>query len=253
MSKKSGLALVLSGGAARGIAHLGILQAMEEAGIRPSVISGVSAGAIVGAFYCSGYPPKKILEIAKKTPFVRTFRPTRSPGLLKLSKAEELFHEYLKTEHFENLDIPLIISATDVDLAQTVYFSTGKIIPPLLGSSSFPPFFRPVNYNGMTLSDGGLINNLPVEPVKDYQLVLGVNVNIVRSSPDTFAQYSEWVATVVVTNNIQESKKLCHVFFEPPGMKEFRIIDIGKADEMFEIGYLYARERMPQVLELLQA
>lgn len=251
--KKEGLAVVLSGGAARGIAHLGVLQALEEAGIKPQAIAGVSAGAIVGAFYCNGYSPAEILKIVKETPVVRTFRFTRSPGLLKLDKAESLFRKYLNHDTFEKLDIPLFFSASNVETAQVEYFSQGELIPPLLGSISFPPFFRPIKVHDKILADGGLINNLPVEPVKDYQVVLGVNVNIVKSTPGSLAQYAEWVATVVVTNNIQASKKLCHLLFEPPGMRDFRIIDIGKADEIFQVGYRYGKDHVHEVAEKLNA
>lgn len=249
--KKEGLAMVLSGGAARGIAHLGILQALEEAGIRPQAIAGVSAGAIVGAFYCNGYSPAEILKIVKETPIIRTFRPTRSPGLLKLDKAESVFRKYLKKDAFENLEIPLFFSASNVESAQVEYFSQGELIPPLLGSISFPPFFRPVKYNGLLLADGGLINNLPVDPVKDYPVILGVNVNIVKSTPMNLTQYAEWVATVVVTNNIQGSKELCHLFFEPPAMRDYRIIDVGKADEIFQVGYRYGKDHVHEVAQKL--
>lgn len=251
--KKEGLAMVLSGGAARGIAHLGVIQALEEVGIRPQAISGVSAGAIVGAFYCNGYSPAEILKIVKGTSIVRTFRPTLSPGLLKLDKAESVFRKYLQKDTFEKLDMPLFFSACNVDTALVEYYSHGELIPPLLGSISFPPFFRPTRYNGKLLSDGGLINNLPADPVKDYQVVLGVNVNVVKSTPGSFAQYAEWVATVVVTNNIQESKGLCHLFFEPPAMADFRIIDVGKADEIFQVGYRYAKDHMHEVEQKLNA
>ncbi len=245
--------MVLSGGAARGIAHLGVLQALEEAGIRPQAIAGVSAGAIVGAFYCNGYSPAEILKIIKETPVIRTLRPTRSPGLLKLDKAESLFRKYLHHDTFEKLDIPLFFSASNVETAQEEYFSQGELIPPLLGSISFPPFFRPIRIHDKLLADGGLINNLPADPVKDYQVVLGVNVNIVKPTPGNLAQYAEWVATVVVTNNIQQSKKLCHLFFEPPGMRDFRIIDIGKADEIFQVGYRYGKDHVHEVAKKLNA
>jgi NTE family protein len=251
---KEELTLVLSGGAARCIAHLGVLQALEEVNIKPGMISGVSGGAIVGAFYCQGYTPKEILEIIKETSILKTLRPTWSAGLLKLNKTESIFQKYLKIQVFEKLKIPLFVSACDVENAQNLYFSNGELIPPLLGSCSFPPLFRPVDFEGKKLADGGLLNNLPVEPVKDQQRILGVNVNIIatNTSPDSTAQYTEWVIDVIVNNNIKESIQQCQVFFEPPEMKAYHLTDIGKADELFITGYNYAKAKMDLVIDLME-
>ncbi|WMJ74630.1 patatin-like phospholipase family protein [Cytophagaceae bacterium ABcell3] len=248
-------ALVLSGGAARCIAQLGILQALEENNIKPAVISGVSGGSIVGAFYCNGYTPKETLQIIKETSILKALRPTWSPGLLKLSKAEEIFRKYLKAETFEALETPLFISACDVENPKNIAFSEGEIIPPLLGSCSLPPLFRAVEYNGKKLADGGIVNNLPVEPVKNYKKIIGVNVNLVKTNipPDSLVHYTEWVIDVVVNNNIKESIKQCHLFLEPPKMKNFHLIDVMKADDMFEVGYKHANENMDKISKLINS
>ena len=248
-----GLTLVLSGGAARCIAHLGVLQALEEEGIKPERISGVSGGAIVGAFYCNGYGPKDTLEIIKETSVLRALRPTWSPGLLKLDRAEDLFKKYLKKDTFEKLDIPLYMAACTVGKPRTLFFSEGQLIPPLLASCAMPPVFRPIKIDGQFLADGGLVNNLPVDPVKDQGKILGVNVNIVttNASPDSFARYTEWVLDVVVNQNIQENIKRCDLFLEPPGLEGFHLTDIGKADELFAIGYEHTNSRMEKVREMM--
>jgi NTE family protein len=209
--------------------------------------------AIIGAYYCNGYSPLQILEVVKDISVIKAFRLTRSPGLLKLDQAENIFREHLKATKFEQLKIPLYISAVNVKDAKLVYFSAGELIKPLLGSISLPPLFRPVSYQGLLLADGGLINNLPVEPVKDFQAIIGVNVNIVKPPPENFIQYAEWVGTVLVVNNIRESIPMCDIFIEPPAMRDFRITQIGKADELFEAGYDYARTRLRMVQDKVQA
>lgn len=251
--EKQGLALVLSGGAAKGVVHLGVLQALDEEGIKPAVISGVSAGAIVGAFYCYGYSPKEVMKIVKDNSILKFLRPAWGTGLLKLDKAEKIFREYLKIELFEELAIPLFISACDVKSTNMLTFSEGEIIPPLLGSCSLPPIFKPIEFNGVHLADGGILNNLPVEPVKNYSKIIGVNSNSIkdRSLPDGLSDYTEWVANVIVNINITESIKHCHVYLEPPEMKDHSFTDIAKADEFFTIGYNYTKKNMGSIHKLM--
>jgi NTE family protein len=252
---KKGLAVVLSGGAARAVAHVGVLHALDEEGIRPDAVSGVSGGAIVGAFYCHGYAPKEILEMIKGTSIIRALRPTRSTGLLKLDKAEEIFRKYLTETTFEKLQIPLYISACDVEDPQILVFSGGDLIQPLLASCALPPVFKPVEISGRLLADAGLLNNLPVKPVQDFAKILGVNVNLINPEAgrsDSFAQYTEWVIDVIINQNIQDSIRQCHVFWEPPQMRGLHLTDINKAEELFQIGYDYARENLHQVKQLLR-
>lgn len=246
---KEGIALVLSGGAARCVAHLGFLQAMEEAGIKPAVISGVSGGAIVGAFYCNGYSPKQILGLVQKTSILKIFSPAWGTGFLKMDKAEKLFVDHLKIKNFEDLPIPLFITACDLNKSENIAFSKGDIIKPLVASCSIPPLFKAVNYAGRNLVDGGVLNNLPVEPVSVYKNILGINVNIINaaSSIDSFAQYSERVADIIINNNIKESKKSCSLFLEPDELKYFRLTEIGKAGEIFAAGYDYAKKKMKAI------
>jgi NTE family protein len=251
---KKGLALVLSGGAARCIAQLGFLQLMDQEGIRPAVISGVSGGAIVGAFYCNGYTPKEIIKVVKNTSMFTIFSPAWGAGLIKMDRVEKVFNDYLGTQKFEKLNIPLIISACDIDKAEMVSFSSGELIQPLLGSCAVPPLIKPVEVNGRKLADGGILNNLPVEPVKDFDKILGINVNVLNTaaSIQSMALYAERVVDILVIQNISESKKQCTLFLEAPEMKYFHLTDVGKADEMFAIGYEYAKKNLKHLHALMK-
>src|SRR6478735_2601225 len=100
------IGLVLSGGGARGVAHLGVLQALEEEGLKPSMISGVSSGAITGALYAAGMPPSEVLEILIKTHIVRYLRPALSRfGFLNIDKLSSVFEQYFPVRTFEELKI----------------------------------------------------------------------------------------------------------------------------------------------------
>jgi NTE family protein len=160
--KKTGIAL--SGGGARGIAHIGILKAIDEAGIRISKVSGTSAGAIVGMLYCSGYAPDSIMEIIRETQFIKYLRPAISKsGLLKLESIIPLFKKYLTNDSFETLNIPLVVAATNVSKAETTFFTEGELIKKVLASCAVPVMFKPVMVRGEAYIDGGVLNNLPVD------------------------------------------------------------------------------------------
>ena len=132
------IGLALSGGGARGIAHLGVLKALEELNLTPAVISGCSAGGVIAALYAAGNPPETILEMLKSRRFVSYFRPAFRQGFIKMEKLEQLYLTYFPENTFESLGIPVILNATDLNRGRTVYFSKGELIRPLMASCSIP-------------------------------------------------------------------------------------------------------------------
>jgi NTE family protein len=134
--EKYNLGIVLSGGGARGIAHLGVLKALEEIGVKPDVISGTSAGAIVGSFYASGHKPEEILDIVLNTTLFSSLRPALGRGFLRMDRAELIYKKHLAPATFENLKTPLYISATNIINGEAVYFNEGDLILPIMAASS---------------------------------------------------------------------------------------------------------------------
>jgi len=240
-------ALTLSGGGSRGIAHLGVIQALEEHDIRPSAISGTSAGAIVGAFYASGYSPTEILDIISKTKFFKLLRPALSTsGLLYINSLRHMFQEYL-TDHFEDLQIPLTINATNLDKGETTYFSTGELIRPMLAASCIPAVFKPIKINGDRYVDGGMLNNLPVEPLlNSSHKIIGVHTNpIDHDFQGANAKVIiERCLLMAISGNINERVDKCDYFIEPTLLGKYGSMDISKAKELFEIGYTYTKENI---------
>ena len=157
--------LILSGGAARGLAHIGVLKALREARIKIKAISGSSAGAIVGAFAGAGYTPRQMVEIAKGISPLEVFKPSFPPkvSLLSGKPVEEFFKRYLPPR-FEDLETPLWVSATDLKSGEGVLINGGELPKAVAASSALPPFFPPVEREGRLLNDGGFTNDLPVEP-----------------------------------------------------------------------------------------
>jgi predicted acylesterase/phospholipase RssA len=195
------VALILSGGGARGFSQIGVLKALDEAGIKPRLIVAASMGSIVGSLYAAGYSPDSIYSFVKSIDWNDVFSNTSQREQLLVSQKNEnlnyllelhfdkhfkivwpnalsygqAFYQYLvpklavaqyrASESFDSLDIPLRIVATDIIAGRMVVFSKGDIVSAVRASSGLPLIFSPVEYNGTLLMDGGMSANIPVEPV----------------------------------------------------------------------------------------
>lgn len=245
--------LVLSGGSAKGFAHLGVIKALGESGYHPDIISGVSAGAIVGAFYADGYTPDEILEmfISKKLFHLVTLTLNRR-GMMKQAGLTRLLKAHLRANTFEDLKIPLYICATDFNRGKPVYFNSGTLIDKITASASIPILFRPVIMDNTTYVDGGLIDNLPISPLRNKcKMLIGVNVNphFEDSRTGSYKKMVERTFYLSLVSRIHEHKDECDLFIEPGALRRFTYFEISKAREMFEIGY---EEAMKVLKEKIQ-
>jgi NTE family protein len=236
--------LTLSGGAARGISHLGVLKALDDLGVKLSIISGVSSGAIAGAFYCAGHSPDAILQLITETNIFRLMRPAFSRfGLMNLEEVEKIYHRFLGDNiTFEDLKIPLIISAADINQGVTVYFSKGDLIKPLIASSSIPILYKPIAFGNHLLIDGGLLNNLPMECImdeSDYRIGSHCNPINHHAKVTTFRSIVERTFHLAINNNVRTRYKYCDLLIEPPKLKEMPLLNYNRATEIFDIGYEY--------------
>jgi NTE family protein len=239
--------LVLSGGAVRGVAHLGVIQAIMERGLVLEAISGVSSGALVGAFIAAGYEPEETLAIFKKHRLLPLIRPKLDEGLFSMKKVGEILAEYFPQNRFERLNIPLVVSCTDLTEGHSDYFTQGELIRPLIASCSIPLLFEPVTIEGDQLVDGGFLNNLPVEPfLEDDVTLIGVHVNPWRNGmhADSLFQVMERLVELGAWQTVKSRKRYCDLFIEPPGMSAFGLFDENRLDELFEIGYRYTRSKL---------
>ncbi|RSK24221.1 hypothetical protein EI290_20545 [Hymenobacter metallilatus] len=254
------LGLALSGGGARGIAHLGVLAALDELQLPVACLSGVSSGGIVGALYAAGMPPREVLRLLLELRISRiTHIALSRHGLLHMDAVGTLLEEYLGVGcTFEQLRLPLILIATDLLAGSSVSFTTGPLLPPLLASAAVPILYRPVEYQGRQLVDGGLLNNLPVECLLQAAppglRVVGVHCN----PPNPEAQVPNMRALIERTFNLAIggntvlSKRLCHLLLEPPELCQYRTLSFRRAAELFEVGYHYTLGRAPELRALLQ-
>jgi NTE family protein len=237
--------LVLSGGGARGVAHIGVLKALEEIGVKFDRLSGTSAGSIVGSLYAYGYPPDKILEIIISTSFFKSVRPAWTmTGLLSLERLKDVLVKYLPENSFEALKIPITIAATEIIQGKPDYFSSGELIPAILASCCVPAVFNPVQINGHVYVDGGLMDNLPARCIHDdVDFLIGSHCNYITPEFNlvNFRSVIERSALIAVSGNTTISKKLCKVLIEPPEVGKFSGMDLARAKELFDAGYAFTK------------
>src|SRR5688572_8579440 len=133
------IGLALSGGGARGIAHIGVIKAMEELGVKPDVISGTSAGSIVAVLYANGMKPDEIFEVVNHLSIFRSVKMAWAwSGLLKMEGLHALLTKHIPDNTFESLKIPLTVAATEIRLGEIRYFSSGELAPAVTSSCSIP-------------------------------------------------------------------------------------------------------------------
>lgn len=174
--KKLGLAL--GSGGARGVAHVGFLQALEDNGIKPACISGCSMGAVVGAAYSSGMTPRTMLKTAtllkKKDLLDISAFPITSGAILRSEKVKRIFDKLYRGANIEELSMPFSCIGADVVSGKKVVFDQGPVSLAVRASSAIPLVFKPVEYENMLVADGGILCRLPVSEVK----ALGADVVI---------------------------------------------------------------------------
>lgn len=253
------IGLVLSGGGARGFAHLGFLKVLDELNLKPSAISGVSSGAIFGALYSYGKKPDEILELAKRNSYfgVSNFL-WRKEGLFSMEMIRKILTETIPENTFECLKIPLYINATDLLHNKTIFFSSGELINPIIASASFPVLFEPVPIENSKFVDGGLLNNFPIEPLIDLcDKIIGSHVNRLEIIGDINKRFSKAMMVercfhLAIANSVYSKVNQCDIFIEPH-LNSFGLLRMSNMEQIFEIGYQAALKEKENILRIMES
>jgi NTE family protein len=234
------LGLTLSGGGARGIIQLGVLQALDEHKIKVDQISGASIGAIIGCLYASGMAPNELLRLLSGKRFLNMFRLKASfSGLLEMKYLRDTLDK-CSPDTFEELQIPLTVAATNLSAGKLKYFDSGPLHPAVMASSTIPVLFEPVVIDGESYVDGGVLNNLPVSPIRDtcdHVLAIEVNCGKFTTNLKSMKNIALEVFHLVIEKNSDEGLKLCDSLIRPKLGIEFDFLNFSRAEELFEIGY----------------
>ncbi len=241
--RKYGLGIALGGGGARGFIHLGVLKALKERGIELDIIAGTSAGAIAGVFAAAGKDPQEIKDILKKKR-VFSYSKLKWPrdGIFSLDGLKKVIESEVPYNRIEDLPIPFIVTVSNLSTGRTEYMETGNLMDAVLASSSIPVIFKPITINGHKYSDGGLLDNLPVKPLREKcDEIIAVNISPVKEREEINGMLSIAARTFQMSVNAQShhAEDHCTVFIEPPGLKKYDLLDLQKGDELFDIGYEY--------------
>jgi NTE family protein len=174
--------LVLGGGSVRGAAHLGVLEVLENEGIRPQCVVGVSAGSIGGAAYCAGVPLEDMRRMALEMRWTRLGRLVRPRlGFFDSSKLESRLLEIIGPRMFDQLSIPLAVVAADLMREEVIVLREGPVARAVRASCALPGIFTPVEWEGRLLVDGGVLNNLPVSVARDMGAEYIIAVDLLPS------------------------------------------------------------------------
>lgn len=195
--KKPKLGIALAGGGAKGLAHIGVLQALERAGIQPDLLAGTSMGGLISAAYASGLSPARIGEIAKEFGQPRKLVRLADPavprrGLFHGDRILAFLDEIFESKTFADLRIPLTLVAVDLNRGQEVRFSEGSLAEAVRATISIPGVFAPVTLDGQRLVDGGVLNNLPVDVVQEMgaDVTLAVDLYNLSRGPSSWPSVS---------------------------------------------------------------
>ncbi|NDV65095.1 patatin-like phospholipase family protein [Bacteroides sp. 224] len=253
LKKTYNIGFALSGGFIKGFAHLGVMQALLENNIKPDIISGVSAGALVGAFYADGNEPYKVLDFFAGHKFQDlTKLVIPKMGFFDLKEFIDFLKSNLKAKNIEDLQIPLIITATDFDHGKSVHFKKGSLPERIAASCCMPVMFNPVKINGTHYVDGGLFMNLPVSTLKkDCEKVVAINV-----SPLVAEECKMNILNIAMRSyhfmfraNTVPQREMCDLLIEPYNLNGYSNHELEKAEEIFEQGYKTATEVIELFME----
>lgn len=255
------IGLSLSGGGARCAAHLGILTALEEANLKPDRLVGVSSGALVGALYAAGKTPIEIRDLLKQGSLFKLFGfgiPSR--GLTSLNYLRKRMLDALGQEvMMEELELPFHVGITNLNTGELEMRHTGNLIDTVCASCAIPFVFKPVEIDGQQFADGGIVCNMPIEPLQtndDIDIVIGANL-ISASNLGPADLSSIWGIMwrsfdLSMIANTAPALQACDFTFEPQDLNQYNIFAFSKTDEMYEVGYQYATGRVTDLRKYIR-
>jgi NTE family protein len=270
------IGITFGAGGARGISHLLMIEALEELGVKPSMISGSSFGAIVGAFYAAGFTSKEMRDILNQltnpkrdsvfdfllksdiAKLLTMFDPQFiKSGFIKGDKFQKFMESKLKVSKFEELNVPLKIVATDYWKKEEVVFDSGELIESIKASYSLPGLFTPVKIKNRILIDGGAVNPLPFDLIKNNcDITIAIDVTAVKSQsetdiPPTFDSVFTTYQTMQNSIIRERLKFLKPDIYIRPEIYDVRVFDFLKAESIFKQAQPAKKELKKQLEKIL--
>ena len=252
------MGVALSGGAARSLAHIGVLKAFAEAGIPVDAISGTSGGAVMAVLFAAGVPLEEMeaRAIALRRRDLGRFTLSRM-GLISIRPLQQILESMTGGSiQLESLRIPTAVIATNLIRRERHVFRTGDAIRSALASSAMPHVYRPVEINGELFTDGGVVEYLPVSALEPYRPLVRVAVHLLpenqfRSRPRHLGQVMATIVNIVQRGNAGPSARQTDVLIRP-AVAPFPPFDLVNGSELVDCGYHAARRAVPQIVRILE-
>lgn len=240
----------LAGGAALGYAHLGFLQAMDEAGIKPDCVAGTSMGAIIGMLYAAGYSPEDIMQFIKDEEMDRLagvviFGWHKKGGLIGTEHIQKTLLKYVPHNSFDSLKCRFYCCTFNVDSLHPVYKGTGgDLVKYVMASSAVPIVFSPVWIDNCPHVDGGVYDNLPIQPLLDEQCDIRIGSLLLLEKPqakrDVVSLWLRSVFSIPYMNSLQHVDQFTDIIKIDP--QDYWLIDFKYVDDLYQIGYETGKE-----------
>jgi NTE family protein len=254
---KPGIGLALSGGAARCIAHIAVLDVLEQEGVPIHAIAGTSAGSIIGALYCAGMPLLEIKKIILNTKWTDIFKFTvPRTGLISSDGIYHFMDKILPVQKFSALPLPFAAVATDLRTGDKFTITSGSLARAVQASCSLPVLFTPTVINKKTLVDGGVSSQVPVRTVREelgVRRVIAINVNYKALELDQFdnmVKIAAHLSALWASRNAREEEKLADVVINV-NVKGIALYDLSKSKELLRRGKKAAEDMMPAIKALM--
>lgn len=251
--QETSVGIAFSGGGARGFSHIGVLMAFERFGIKPDIMSGVSAGAIASVLYGAGLTPKEMALCFSEASGLGDFTEWAIPknGFMKLDRFGKLLESWLPVSRLEDLNIPVVVCATDFDHGKSVGWGKGEIVPRVLASCSIPLVFKPYKINGIHYVDGGVLRNLPAWAIRQYcKTLYGSNCSPLRkgeNKTNTLLEVAYRTFHLMLKANTPQDIRLCDHVVNVHNMTAVNTFDLSSLQKGIVAGYDAASKLLEQI------
>ena len=249
---KNSLGLALGGGGAKGYYHVGVLSALSDCNIKFDFVSGTSIGSIVGAMYALGYSPKDMCALIKE---MKIEKPSYMLSMkLKNLPLKKIIERVLGERSFNELKIPFIAVATNIDTGQDEKLNRGDLCLALSASSTIPPAYKYVNFDGKRLIDGGYVNLVPVKAVKELGAKKVLAVDLSAHIPMNYKSL-KLLDKIYPFHNVKRARRSAEKFLADfvlePDLSDYTMLSFKKFDNLFELGYMNTIQNISQIKEKL--
>ncbi|MEM9649932.1 MAG: patatin-like phospholipase family protein, partial [Bacteroidota bacterium] len=281
------IGLVLSGGGAKGLAHIGALKVIDEAGIKIDYIGGTSMGAIVGALYASGYSGHELDSIFRVTNFTELIQDNVPRGAKTfyekedseryalglpftnfnvsfpqaISGGQNIYNELVRLlfhvkdiQDFKQLPTPFLCVATNVETGEEVLLNRGYLPEAIMASGTFPSLFEPSEIDGEILIDGGVVNNYPIDEIREMgaDIIIGVDVQHGLSTRESLSSATEILLQINNYRTVADMKRKAGEtdIYIRPNIDDFSVIDFDRSEEIVVSGEMAAMEKLEELQEV---